>query len=89
MPPKSKPKDYIGQLVQVTWNDARTDVGWEEDGEHESHAPEVLSVGWVSKTKFKNCIVLHADRGSDPRDKDTNRRIAIPNVWVKDIRRLT
>ena len=67
------------RLILIEWIDATTEDGWSSKEDLEAH--QIKSVGWLIK-ETKNEVVLAADF-SPP---ETNRRIAIPNGWIKNKR---
>jgi hypothetical protein len=80
------PKFAIGDLVLIQWHDAAVDSGWEDDKSHGAKIHLIRSVGWVlAKNRPKNTTVLAADKSADPEDKETNRRLAIPSVWIHSV----
>jgi len=80
------PKFAIGDLVLIQWLDAAVDSGWEDDKSHDSKAHLIQSVGWViEKSAKKKAVILAADKAADPTDKETNRRLAIPNGWIQSV----
>lgn len=67
-------------LVKIVWDDAVTDVGWED--ESAIKLERVSSVGWVLEENEQQ-IVLAADTSLDRHGNvHTNRRIAIPVPWI-------
>lgn len=67
-------------LVKIIWDDAVTDVGWEDV--NLTKIERVSSVGWIVDENEKQ-IILAADISQDRDDNThTNRRIAIPLSWV-------
>lgn len=85
----SKPEVKAGpKLVLIEWVDAVTEAGWEV-GKGHCKVDLVYSVGYLL-SKNDTEIILAADVSPDRENQlHTNRRLAIPSQWIKDIKEIT
>ena len=75
---------YPYPVVQVVWLDASTDIGWEDAGESNTEAPEVMTVGFQLHKDEKTIVVA----STSCKERMTNARITIPVGMVKSIKQL-
>jgi len=76
------------KLVLIEWVDAVTEAGWEL-GKGHCKVDLVYSVGYLLSSDDTE-IILAADVSPDRENQlHTNRRLAIPSQWIKDIKEIT
>lgn len=75
------------KLVLIEWVDAVTEAGWEV-GKGHCKVDLVYSVGYLI-SRDETEVILAADVSPDRENQlHTNRRLAIPAQWIKDIKEI-
>ena len=75
---------YPFPVVEVTWLDAGTSHGWEDEAELEAKPFEVMTVGFLIRD-LPDCVMIASTACPE---KTCNSRITIPRGMVKDMRYL-
>lgn len=77
----TKKKAYKYNLVEVIWDDAESDYGWEELPEDELKPKLVTTVAFLIKESEHHILLA-----SSYDDHMTNNRMQIPRGMIKDFK---
>jgi hypothetical protein len=71
------------KVVYIRWIDSETEIGWRENDIAHDHMDLCHSVGLLLAETHHYYILAHS---YDPANQESNGRISIPKVSVKEMR---